>query len=191
PPSRPGLAPCPPENTRPQVIRRMITTGAAVLTICGGASSGWCAAGDAHSRLLPAGTLRVAILVPHNGYFSTHNALIEKGARVATDEINAHGGIAGTVKIDLVPRPLEGDASPVQVMDGLRSTSTKAVILPCDVDSTASLAKAGSRLGLLMMLPCNPDAKLGSKYPTLWPVGMAGNEQVAQLVNFASRENSS
>ena len=133
--------------------------------------------------------MRVAILMPGSGYFQVQNQLLERGAQIAADEINAKGGIGGSVKIKLVAKTLAADANPRTVMSSLRAGSTKVVVLPCDVDSTASLAKAGSSLGLLMLLPCDPNPKLGTAYPTLWPVGMPGNQQIAQLVGFAGRNN--
>jgi branched-chain amino acid transport system substrate-binding protein len=127
--------------------------------------------------------------MPASGYFQAQNQQLAQGAQIAADEINAKGGIGGSVKIKLVAKKLAADADPRTVMSSLRASSTKVVVLPCDVDSTASLAKAGSSLGLLMLLPCDPNPKLGTAYPMLWPVGMPGNEQVAQLVAFAGRNN--
>src|SRR5262249_41947092 len=61
---------------------------------------------------LEAASIRVAILTPASGYLQVQNQLIEQGAQVAVDEINAKGGIGGSVKIDLVAKKLAADANP-------------------------------------------------------------------------------
>jgi branched-chain amino acid transport system substrate-binding protein len=132
---------------------------------------------------LAGGTLHVAMLVPASGDFSVHNTLLADGAQIAVNEIDAAGGIGGTVKLDLIKRPLEPDTSPEQVVASLADQKTDVLILPCDLDSVPGLAAAAAKRGMLMLAPCNPDPSVA--YPTLWPVGMAGNAQAAQLVAWA------
>src|SRR5262249_55829451 len=76
-----------------------------------------------------------------------------------------------------------------KVMAAIAADGAKVVVLPCDVDSVGALAKAGAGAGLLMLLPCDPDPKVVGATPMLWPTAMAGNEQVAQLVQYARSQN--
>ena len=172
-------------RVRPRARLVLLAVAATCLVTVGTAAS----RPVAPARLVKAASMRVAVLLPAGGYFQVQNQLIDQGARVAVDEINAKGGIDGSTKVDLVSEKLAPDADPQAVMSGLRARSTAVVVLPCDIDATSSLAKAGSRLGMLMLLPCDPNPRLGTSYATLWPVGMPGNEQIAQLVAFASRNN--
>jgi ABC-type branched-subunit amino acid transport system substrate-binding protein len=133
--------------------------------------------------------LRVALLQPSGGFFAQQNALIASGAQIAADESGAANSPVGSVKISLVPTPLATDAAPKQVVASLHEKGINVAVLPCDVDSTAALARAGSDAGMLMLLPCDPDPKLPASTPMVWPTGMAGNEQVAQIVNYAQSLN--
>jgi branched-chain amino acid transport system substrate-binding protein len=145
-----------------------------------------CVAGAGAGR--SAVPLQVAVLVPPDGYFAAHNELIAEGAQIAADESGTSGPI-GRVKISLVKRPLAPDASPSAVMQSLLNGGIHVVMLPCDVDATPALAKAGSRAGMLMLLPCDPDPRLPASTPLVWPTGMAGNEQAAVLVGNARALN--
>jgi ABC-type branched-subunit amino acid transport system substrate-binding protein len=133
--------------------------------------------------------LRVAILVPKGGPFAPHNVLIANGAQIAADESGNASGPVGNTKIVLEQVPLAVDASPVEVMNDLVSHGTDVVVLPCNVDSVPSLARAGARAGLLMLLPCDPDPKAIESIPRVWPTAMAGNAEAAQIVNYAHTEN--
>jgi branched-chain amino acid transport system substrate-binding protein len=133
--------------------------------------------------------LHVAILVPKSGFFAPHNVLIANGAQIAADESGSAAGPVGKLKIALDQVPLASDASPVVVMNYLVSHGIDIVILPCNLDSVTSLARAGARAGLLMLLPCNPDPKATASIPRLWPTAMAGNAEVGQIVNYAHYNN--
>jgi ABC-type branched-subunit amino acid transport system substrate-binding protein len=146
-------------------------------------------AGAAGGAGTPTGGLQVAILVPGGGDFAQQNALIANGAQVAADESGSAKSPIGTQKLTLVQVPLRGDANPAQVMGALVKRGIKVVVLPCDVDSVPALAKAGSQADELMLLPCDPDRNVASSTPRVWPTGMAGNEEVAQMVNYAESLN--
>jgi branched-chain amino acid transport system substrate-binding protein len=133
--------------------------------------------------------LRVAVLVPRSGPFAPHNLLIANGAEIAADESGTASGPVGKVKIALERVPLSADPNPVEVVNDLVSHGIDIVVLPCNVDSVPSLARAGARAGLLMLLPCNPDPKATESIPGVWPTAMAGNAEAAQIVNYAHSEN--
>ena len=129
--------------------------------------------------------LHVAVLVPASGDFAVHNQQLFQGAEIATDEINGAGGIAGST-VALQEHPFAPNASPASIVAKARAAGATTVVLPCDVNAEASIAAAGSKAGLVMLEPCDPDPAL--TYPTLWPVGMGGNEEVARLAGWAEVE---
>jgi ABC-type branched-subunit amino acid transport system substrate-binding protein len=133
--------------------------------------------------------LRVAILVPKTGLFAAHNVLVASGAQIAADESGSAASPVGKVKVTLAQIQLATDASPIQVMNDLVSRGTQVVVLPCNVDSVPSLAKAGARAGLLMLLPCDPDPRAMQAIPMVWPTAMTGNAEAGQIVNYAHFEN--
>lgn len=143
--------------------------------------------GDAvMTRSLRHGLMTVVIDQPSSGLFAEQNASIEQGATVAIDELNAAGGLAGHIRIKLVPRHLDG-LSAAAVEGLLRAEAAAALILPCDTDSQLSLAAGAARYGTLMFAPCNLDPTAGRRYPTYWPVGMATSDEATALVSFMRR----
>jgi ABC-type branched-subunit amino acid transport system substrate-binding protein len=133
--------------------------------------------------------VKVAILVPTTGDFAPHNTLVANGAQIAADESGDAKGPVGATRITLQRTNLAPDANPAQVMSSLAADHVTAVILPCNVDSVPSLARAGSQAGLLMLLPCDPDPKAVLSIPLVWPTAMGGNAEVAQLVTYARVQN--
>jgi branched-chain amino acid transport system substrate-binding protein len=129
----------------------------------------------------------VVIDKPASSSFPEQNRLIEQGATVAVAELNAAGGLAHHVHIELLPETLDG-LSPSAVSARLRSEGAAALILPCDTDTQLSLAAGAARYGILMLAPCNLDPTAGQRYPTYWPVGMGANEEAAGLANYVRSE---
>jgi len=65
---------------------------------------------------------------------------------------------------------------------------TEVAILPCNVDLAPSLAKAAAARHLLILSPCNPDPAATRRIPMDWPIAMSGNQEAAQLVDWALGE---
>src|ERR1700728_3946859 len=135
------------------------------------------------TRSLRHGIMVVAIDQPPSGLFAEQNASIAQGAAIASDELNAAGGLAQHLQIKLVPQDLD-DLSPAAVEAHLRSEAAVALILPCDTDSQLSLAAGAARYGTLMLAPCNLDPRAAERYPTYWPIGMSTNEEMAGLTSY-------
>src|ERR1022692_717547 len=135
------------------------------------------------ARSLRHGSMIVAIDQPSSGAFAEQNALIAQGAAMAVDELNAAGGLAGHIRIKLVPQKLDGLSAAAGEGRG-RARAAAALILPCDTDSQLSLAAGAARYGTLMLAPCNLDPTAGERYPTYWPIGMSTSEEMAGLTDF-------
>jgi branched-chain amino acid transport system substrate-binding protein len=138
---------------------------------------------SAVTQSLRHGVMVVAIDQPSSSSFAQQNASIEQGATIAVDELNATGGLARHIRIKLVSQDLDG-LSPAAVEGRLRSEAAAALILPCDMDSQASLAAGAARSGTLTLAPCNPDPAAGRRYSTYWPVGMTPSDEATGLVTF-------
>jgi branched-chain amino acid transport system substrate-binding protein len=130
--------------------------------------------------------MTVVIDQPPPGLLAEQNRSIAQGAEVAVDQLNAAGGLPGHVRIRLVRQSLDGLSAPA-LKARLGAEAAAVLVLPCDTDSQLSMAAAGSHYGMLMLAPCNPDSRAGSRYATYWPVGMSASDEAAGLVNAIGR----
>jgi branched-chain amino acid transport system substrate-binding protein len=134
-------------------------------------------------------TLRIAVFVPSRGDFSAHNQLIANGAKIAVSELSGVAAPSQGMKLDLMQRSYAPGADPSALVRAVKAAGVSAVILPCDVDDQPRFAQAAAGAKLLMLTPCDPDPSVDARYAMEWPVGMAGNVEVGQIVGYAYREN--
>jgi len=137
-------------------------------------------------RLVP-GVVHVVAFEPTNGYFLTHNQLLDNGIDVAVGELNGKGGIGGKVRVALERVRFRASSRPARLMHAVPQ-GTEVAILPCNVDLAPALAKAAAARRLLMLSPCNPDPAATRRIPMDWPTAMSGNQEAAQLVDWALGE---
>jgi ABC-type branched-subunit amino acid transport system substrate-binding protein len=169
-------------------FRRVVSLGlASIVTL-----ATWATTGDARSNIESARRtaskqLRVALVIPKSGPFTLHNRLLADGATVAAGEINANGASKGpaSVRLRLKVVAVPPTASPERIVRGLMASSTRILILPCDVELQVSLARAATKAGLLTLSPCNPDPNLATTLSRFWPTGATASAQVGQLVFYA------
>lgn len=154
--------------------RRILAAGLATLVVGAGVAS----AAPAKPK---AATLRVAVLVP-SGASGIQSGLVANGAEIAAAQMNAKGGVLRAFTIKLVRTPMRSSARPAAVVRGLAASRTNVVILPCNDDRQADLAKASSSRGILALVPCNTFA--GETPPLVWAVGPPPSDQAAQLVSY-------
>jgi branched-chain amino acid transport system substrate-binding protein len=135
---------------------------------------------------LKRGTITVGYGNNLTGFLAAHDVLISNGATLAVDQINKTGGIGGKVKIKLLLRDVQSrpDTS-VQVARDLLNAKVNVLVLPCNTDFQVAMAAVANPKGQFMLSPCNADPTVATKYGNYWPVGMAGNAQLAQLANYA------
>jgi ABC-type branched-subunit amino acid transport system substrate-binding protein len=152
----------------------------------------WAATGSARTSMRSAQQsanqqLRAAIVIPKSGPFSIHNRLIANGATVAAREINAQGASKGhpPIRLKLKVVTLKPTASPKSILRGLAGSSTRVLILPCNIELQESLARAAAKAGFLSLSPCNPDANLAKSVPRFWPTGTTGAAEAMQLAFYA------
>jgi branched-chain amino acid transport system substrate-binding protein len=167
--------------------RRRTSAAVAVAVVALGvfAATGFGSSGP-HAVSLKKGTITVGYGNNLTGFLAAHDVLISNGAQLAVQQINAKGGIGGKIKIKLMLRDVKSrpDTS-VQVARDLMNAKVNVLILPCNTDFQVAMAAVANPRGQFMLSPCNADPTVGKKYGNYWPVGMAGNAQLAQLANYA------
>jgi ABC-type branched-subunit amino acid transport system substrate-binding protein len=132
-----------------------------------------------------ASVFRVAIIVPSSGDFSAQNQLIANGALVAASESGSANSAVGPIRLDLVTRTFTNTAGAGKLMASIAGSGINVVVLPCNIDATTALARAGAVNKLLMLSPCTPDPAATASVPMVWPTAMTGNAEAAQIVNLA------
>jgi branched-chain amino acid transport system substrate-binding protein len=138
------------------------------------------------STTLSKGTIKVGYGNNLTGFLAVHDKLISNGAKLAVEQINGKGGIGGKVKIALTLEDVKSDpAVSVQVANDLIGKHVGVLVLPCNTDYQVAMTAVAQRKKQFTLSPCNADPTVPKRYSVYWPVGMAGNAQMAQLANYA------
>jgi branched-chain amino acid transport system substrate-binding protein len=157
----------------------VIVVGVAVATVA-------VATGSTSRTGLSKGTIKVGYGNNLTGFLAVHDKLISNGAKLAVEQINSKGGIGGKVKIALTLEDVKSDpAVSVQVAKDLIGKHVGVLVLPCNTDYQVAMASVAQGKKQFTLSPCNADPTVAKKFPVYWPVGMAGNAQMAQLANYA------
>jgi branched-chain amino acid transport system substrate-binding protein len=168
-------------------MRRFGRTAALAVIVVGvGAAAVAVATGSTSRTGLSKGTIKVGYGNNLTGFLAVHDKLISNGAKLAVEQINNKGGIGGKVKIALTLEDVKSDAAvSVQVANDLIGKHVGVLVLPCNTDYQVAMALVAQRKKQFTLSPCNGDPTVAKKFPVYWPVGMAGNAQMAQLANYA------
>ena len=162
------------------------TTALAVIVVGAAAAAVAVATGSTSRTDLGKGTIKVGYGNNLTGFLAVHDKLISNGAKLAVEQINGKGGIGGKVKIALTLEDVKSDpAVSVQVANDLIGKHVGVLVLPCNTDFQVAMANVAQRKKQLTLSPCNGDPTVAKKFPVYWPVGMAGNAQMAQLASYA------
>jgi branched-chain amino acid transport system substrate-binding protein len=168
-------------------MRRFGRTAALAVIVVGTAAAAVAVATGSTSRTgLGKGTIKVGYGNNLTGFLAVHDKLISNGAKLAVEQINSKGGIGGKVKIALNLEDVKSDpAVSVQVANDLIGKHVGVLVLPCNTDYQVAMASVAQRKKQFTLSPCNADPTVAKKFPVYWPVGMAGNAQMAQLASYA------
>jgi branched-chain amino acid transport system substrate-binding protein len=162
------------------------STALAVIVVGVAAAAVAVATGSTSRTDLGKGTIKVGYGNNLTGFLAVHDKLISNGAKLAVEQINSKGGIGGKVKIALTLEDVKSDpAVSVQVANDLIGKHVGVLVLPCNTDYQVAMANVAQRKNQFTLSPCNGDPTVAKKFPIYWPVGMAGNAQMAQLANYA------
>jgi branched-chain amino acid transport system substrate-binding protein len=170
-------------------MRRRRITGAAIaatLLALGAFAAAGLGSSGPQATALKKGTITVGYGNNLTGFLAAHDVLISNGAKLAVEQINKAGGIGGKIKIKLILKDVKSrpDVS-VQVARDLMKAKVNVLVLPCNTDFQVGMAAVANPRGQFMLSPCNGDPTVARTYGNYWPVGMAGNAQMAQLANYA------
>lgn len=135
---------------------------------------------------LSGGTISVGFGNNLTGFLAVHDHLISQGAQLAVRQINAKGGIGGKVKLNLRLKDVKSDpATAVEVANAIIAEHDTVMVLPCNTDFQVAMAAVAKAKNQFTLSPCNADPTAWHKFPIYWPVGAAGNAQMAQLASYA------
>ena len=96
----------------------------------------WAMPAEADSHVL-----RIGAATAQTGGLAPYDAPVMEGVRIAVDEINAAGGIAGTTKIELIERDIRSDAAQTAIkVRELVDEEVSLIVLPCDADPSLAAA---------------------------------------------------
>jgi branched-chain amino acid transport system substrate-binding protein len=166
--------------------RRALMLAAAIALVAAAVPAADAITSGPAATTLKKSTLRIGYANNLTGFLAVHDKLISNGAQLAVTQINAAGGIGGKVKISMKLFDVKSDApTSVQVASDIINQGFAVMVLPCNTDYQVAMTAVAKRKGKFVVSPCNADPTLTSSYGQYWPVGMAGNAQMAQLANYA------
>ncbi len=164
-----------------RTIKALAAAAALALVVL--VASGFRGGGD---RTQLSGTITVGYGNNLTGFLAVHDHLISQGAQLAVRQINLTGGIGGRVKIKLHLKDVKSDpATSVEVANEIIGEHDAVMILPCNTDFQVAMAAVAKAHNEFTLSPCNADPTAWHKFPIYWPVGVAGNAQMAQLASYA------
>ncbi|MEZ5769756.1 MAG: ABC transporter substrate-binding protein [Paracoccaceae bacterium] len=89
------------------------------------------------------------------GGLAPYDAPVVEGIRIGVDEINAAGGIGGSVMIEMVERDVRSDAAQTAIaVQELVDEGVEAIVLPCDADPSLAAAGIVAEAGIPAISTC-------------------------------------
>jgi branched-chain amino acid transport system substrate-binding protein len=132
-------------------------------------------------------TLRLGDVTALTGYVAAYNEPLRNGIQLAVDDINAAGGVAGKVTLEISESDTKSEpAQAGSAAQDLLSQGAQVLLSVCDTDSQVAIAAVAQTANVLYLSPCNADPTIPQKFSTYWPVGMGANTQTAQIAQVAS-----
>lgn len=109
--------------------------------------------------LEPGTTYKIGWASDKSNYLSFVDEPLAKGMEVAIDDINAAGGIAGKVKIELDRRDMKSDPMlGATVVQELIASGSNFIVTTCDTDVSLPGAQMAAKASLPVMSSCGADA---------------------------------
>ena len=113
----------------------------------------------AHAELKAGTVYKIGWASDLTNYLSFVDAPLAQGVQVAIDEINAKGGIAGKVKIELDRRDMKSDPMlGATVVQELIADGANFIVTTCDTDVSLPGAQIAAAAHLPVMSSCGADA---------------------------------
>ncbi len=84
---------------------------------------------------LSAETLKLGLATAQSGGLASYDTPVVDGLKIAVDQLNAGGGIMGSIKIELVEKDMRSDAAQTSIaVQELVDAGVSVIVLPCDAD---------------------------------------------------------
>lgn len=123
-------------------------------------------AAHAEDQLDANATYKIGWASDKSNYLSFVDEPLAKGMEVAIDEINAKGGIAGKMKIELDRRDMKSDPMlGATVVQELIAAGSNFIVTTCDTDVSLPGAQMAAKASLPVMSSCGADAAGPSQVP--------------------------
>jgi branched-chain amino acid transport system substrate-binding protein len=159
---------------------------------CGGGdddSSSADASGTSSASSLGDGPIKAGYIAALSGFLAPFDTPITQGSKLAVDDVNADGGVAGKNKIELDIQDMKSDAATVVTVAQQLIDAGSQVLLPgCNTDFQVAGAAVAEREKTLMVSPCNADPTISERFPVYFPVGMGGNRQAAAMADYVKSQ---
>jgi branched-chain amino acid transport system substrate-binding protein len=118
------------------------------------------------AELKPDTVYKIGWASDKSNYLSFVDEPLAKGMEIAIDEINAKGGIAGKVKIELDRRDMKADPMlGATVVQELIASGANFIVTTCDTDVSLPGAQMAAKASLPVISSCGADAAGPSQVP--------------------------
>lgn len=120
----------------------------------------------AAAELKPGTVYKIGWASDKSNYLSFVDEPLAKGMEIAIEEINAKGGIAGKVKIELDRRDMKSDPMlGATVVQELIAAGANFIVTTCDTDVSLPGAQMAAKASLPVISSCGADAAGPSQVP--------------------------
>lgn len=120
----------------------------------------------AAAELKPGAVYKIGWASDKSNYLSFVDEPLAKGMEIAIEEINAKGGIAGKVKIELDRRDMKSDPMlGATVVQELIAAGANFIVTTCDTDVSLPGAQMAAKASLPVISSCGADAAGPSQVP--------------------------
>ena len=137
-----------------------------ILLLTAVATAVLCAPVSAWAELKANTNYKIGWASDKSNYLSFVDEPLAKGMEIAVDEINAKGGIAGKVKIELDRRDMKSDPMlGATVVQELIASGANFIVTTCDTDVSLPGAQMAAKASLPVISSCGADAAGPSQVP--------------------------
>jgi branched-chain amino acid transport system substrate-binding protein len=164
-----------------------LVAGAISIALAACGSEGSSAADDGLEDGLEGASVKVGYVASLSGFLAPFDTLVTNGAKLAVEEINADGGVAGRVRLELQLYDNKSDpAVTTTVTQALIDDGADVLLPPCNADFQVAVASVADREGTPVFSPCNADPTITRRFPIYTPAGMGGNRQAAAMADYVA-----
>lgn len=130
-------------------MKKIVSLVLAVLMV-----AGCVAAFTACNKDQDAKVIKIGLIAPLTGAVAVYGTSVEKGAKMAVEEINANSALLGGFTIELVEKDSVGDVNTaVAAMNALIDTGIHAIIGPVITGTTSAVASIANENEIVMITP--------------------------------------